>query len=133
MILFIGIGGALGTLFRLSINFLSFSMEFPISTLMVNVIGSTILGMLAGYVLERNIAEHWKNAIGVGFCGSFTTMSTLAYDFHYLIHNGKMFLSILYLFVSVTAGLFLAVVGLSIGQRLALRKQRREREVAEKS
>lgn len=119
--LFVALGGALGTLFRYVLNQVLIFSSFPLGTMLENVIGSFLLGLLTAFVLERNIPTHWKNALGVGFCGSFTTMSTFAADTYQIFLNGTLFSLSLYLVVSLAGGMSLALVGMVAGKKLGNR------------
>jgi CrcB protein len=87
-----------------------------------NVVGSFLLGILTGFVLERKIPEHWKHGIGVGFCGSFTTMSTFAADTYSLFQQGTFLSLLLYVHVSLLGGLTLALIGMITGKRLGTKR-----------
>jgi CrcB protein len=49
---------------------------FPLPTLLINVTGSLLLGVLAGLVLFHDAARSWQVVLGTGWCGGFTTFST---------------------------------------------------------
>lgn len=49
---------------------------FPVPTLLINVAGSLLLGLLAGLVLFHGAPDAWRAVLGTGFCGGFTTFST---------------------------------------------------------
>jgi CrcB protein len=121
VIIFIALGGALGTLFRYVLNQLILLSSFPLATMLENLVGSFLLGLLTAFVLERNIPIPWKNGLGVGFCGSFTTMSTFAADTHELFLNGTLFSLSLYVAVSLAGGMFLALAGMIAGKKLGMR------------
>ncbi len=52
----------------------------PLGTLVVNVTGSLILGVLAGLALYHGLTATPKMILGTGFCGAYTTFSTFTYD-----------------------------------------------------
>jgi CrcB protein len=118
---FVVLGGALGTLFRYLLNQFVFLSSFPLGTMLENLVGSFLLGLLTAFVLERNIPAPWKNGLGVGFCGGFTTMSTFAADTHELFLNGTLFSLALYVTVSLAGGICLALAGMVAGKRLGTR------------
>jgi len=80
----LAIGGALGAILRylVSIYFSKlFGNYFPIGTLIVNIIGSFILGFFMGLILEKLPPTSLRKIfIAIGFSGSFTTMSSLSYE-----------------------------------------------------
>ncbi|WP_096186762.1 fluoride efflux transporter FluC [Evansella halocellulosilytica] len=124
IIIAIFIGGALGTLFRYTINLQTTTLIFPLGTLLENIAGSLLLGILTGYIFLKAINVVIKEAIGVGFCGGFTTMSTLAADSVFLFDEGSIGSVIFYFCGSLTFGLLAAFVGLFLGRKLAEQRLR---------
>lgn len=91
-ILGIAIGGGLGALVRYRMGgFVSprQGSPFPLATLLVNVAGSLLLGLLVGLVSEGQLAEDWLVWAGVGFCGGLTTFSTFTYETLQLVEQGS--------------------------------------------
>lgn len=78
----VAVGGAVGALARVYLPWPSLTFpgdpSDPLPTLIVNVIGSVLLGFVAGYATHRNWPEPLHKGITVGLLGSFTTMSALA-------------------------------------------------------
>lgn len=58
-------------------------------TLAVNVVGSLLLGLLGGLVLFHGVPSGWKTVVGTGFCGGFTTWSTLVWEVMALAGTGR--------------------------------------------
>ncbi|MFG6116334.1 fluoride efflux transporter FluC [Halobacillus sp. MO56] len=116
-LLAIGFGGALGTLCRYVINLQTLSTGLPIGTVIENLIGSMLLGLFTGWVLHRKPREWVSAGIGVGFCGGFTTMSTLAADTISLNSQVSFTASMIYLVVSIFGGTILAFGGLMLGAK----------------
>ncbi|MFY2791539.1 fluoride efflux transporter CrcB [Rhodococcus sp. MALMAid1271] len=54
--------------------------EIPYATVVINVVGSAILGVVAGLVTFRSAPEQVQAIVGVGFCGGFTTFSTASVE-----------------------------------------------------
>jgi CrcB protein len=121
LFLSIAIGSLLGTFSRFQINSISLFTEFPIWTLIENIVGSCLLGILTGFVLTKTIPDYLKMGIGVGFCGSFTTMSAFAYDLYLLSHDSIPYLS-LYFSISLIGGLGACLFGILLGTKWAMRK-----------
>ena len=115
MIWLIGIGGSLGASARYLLGVWikrgnGFG-KFPFSTLIINVSGSLLLGILAEQYMTNGIGmEVWYFA-GVGFCGAYTTFSTFGYETLLLIQEKKIKLAIYYVLSSVAAGLIFAIIG----------------------
>ncbi|MCJ7820701.1 MAG: fluoride efflux transporter CrcB [Bacteroidales bacterium] len=111
-ILLIGLGGFFGSIARYFVSMLNLSVHFfsiPVGTLVVNVIGSLVIGFLTG-IAEKStlLTAEWRMFLMVGLCGGFTTFSTFANENLMLIHNGQVFSVILYTGLSIFLG-FLAV------------------------
>jgi fluoride exporter len=87
---------------------------FPWGTLVVNVLGSLVLGVLVGLP-----AAPWLSALlGVGFCGALTTYSTFGHETLRLLRNRTYLLATLNVVVSLAAGLGAAYVGITIASAL---------------
>ena len=66
------------------------SASFPYGTLIINVSGSLILGFFMIWTTERVLADpRWRLLIAIGFCGSFTTFSSYAFETFAYIEQGQ--------------------------------------------
>lgn len=66
-----------------------FSPDFPYGTLLINVTGSFILGLFMIWTTERVFADpKWRLIIAIGFCGSYTTFSSYAFESFALFEQG---------------------------------------------
>lgn len=116
LIVFIGagIGGAL----RHGVNLLAvrlFGYGFPFGTFMVNVAGSLIMGILAGYFASRTgIDQHWRLFFTTGVLGGFTTFSAFSLDAILLYERGSYAAMAFYVLGSVLIALLAFVAGLSL-------------------
>ena len=120
----VAVGGLIGTGLRLvfDVAFASGDGEFPVETLVVNLVGSFVLGWLAGGLWTRPSRPTWlKAGLGSGVIGSFTTLSAVMAGLIVLTRAGEEWLAVAYLSVSVVGGLALAAVGLRIGSLIAHR------------
>ncbi len=113
------VGGALGTNARywlgLWIAGRGWFLHFPLGTLVINVSGSLLLGLVAVAYHDRLPSAYlfW----GVGFCGGYTTFSTFSLELFGLLRTGETRLAFLYATLSVAAGLIAtALVILSLEQ-----------------
>lgn len=105
-ILAIFFGGGLGAISRygLSILLRTHSIDFPMATILVNIIGSLILGFtVALFWKGAPLNSSIKLAITVGFCGGLTTFSTFSWETFEMIKQGEFLLALLYTFISVIA------------------------------
>ncbi len=106
-----GLGG--GLRYWLS-NYIAraFPIFFPYGTLVVNILGSIILGVLIfGFAERENLSTSMKLFIGVGFCGGLTTFSTFSLETFNLLKNTEFLLAGLNIFANV----ILTIVGIYIG------------------
>ena len=87
---------------------------FPWGTLVVNVTGCLILGLLTGSAGSH----HLQLLLGTGLCGALTTYSTFSYETLRLTETGAGFYAAANVIVSVTAGLGAAFAGVSFAQAL---------------
>lgn len=88
---------------------------FPWGTLTVNLVGSLVLGLLVAVAVARELPEGVWLALGPGFCGAFTTWSTLGYETLRLYADGARGLALANVVVSMALGLGAASVGYLLG------------------
>ncbi len=110
------VGGAVGAPARYLID--GFVQDratgvFPWGTFVINVSGSLILGVMTGLALYHGLGPLPKTAIGVGFCGAYTTFSTFSYETVRLLEEGSVGLAAGNALGSVGAGLAAAALGLA--------------------
>ncbi len=74
-----GLGGGLGAVLRHAIA-LTIRHDLPLSTLIVNVLGSLLLGLWVGYLGGPADMGEQERRLVFGFCGGFTTFSSFAYQ-----------------------------------------------------
>jgi CrcB protein len=87
---------------------------FPFGTLAVNVVGSVILGLVAGLVLRHGVSSHLESVIGTGFCGGLTTWSTASWETVRLAEERSVAAAARYTGVNLVASLAAAALGLLI-------------------
>jgi CrcB protein len=107
-----GIGGALRHGVNLS-TARTFGTGFPYGTLTVNVVGSLVMGVLAGYFAFRGEAtQAWRLFLTTGILGGFTTFSSFSLDTALLYERGELGLTLLYVAVSFACSVGALFVGL---------------------
>lgn len=87
---------------------------FPWGTLVINTLGSLLLGVLLGVSAEGDELVGLLALAGTGFCGAFTTFSTFAYETVVLAEEGSSPLGVLNVVGSVLAGLAAAFAGWAV-------------------
>ena len=91
--LWIAVGAVVGASARYFLSDLMgrhFSQGFPYSTLLINVTGSLVVGFFWIYATERvPLDPRWKFLIAIGFCGSYTTFSSYAFENFTLLQRGQ--------------------------------------------
>jgi len=87
---------------------------FPWGTFVVNLTGSLLLGFVTGLVLYHGFSNIPKLLIGTGFCGSYTTFSTFAFDSIRLSEDGSLLAGLGNVVGSAAAGLLGAGLGLAL-------------------
>ena len=109
-----GIGGAL----RHGVNVAAsrlFGLEFPFGTLIVNVAGSFLMGLLAGYFAFRpGIGQHMRLFLTTGILGGFTTLSAFSLDAALLIERHAYGAAAGYVVGSVAASIAALLLGLAM-------------------
>lgn len=107
-------GGAVGTLARYGLDeAVGPAGALPLSTLLVNLVGSLALGMIVG----AGVPDRLRLLLGTGLVGGFTTYSAFAVQVQDLGSGGDLALGAGYALLTVVGGLALAVVGLRWGRR----------------
>ena len=115
----IALGGALGTLARYGADraLVPRPSGVPWATFTVNVAGSLLLGLIVTLVVERWPPTRFVRPFAaIGFCGGFTTFSTLAVEVDQRVQHGHALIAVAYLVVTVVAGLGAALVGMTVAR-----------------
>lgn len=121
-LLWLGLAGALGTLARYALSGWTYRIlngSFPWGTLAVNVLGSTVLGLLMGLSEGRMpISSDLRTALAIGFLGAFTTFSTFSYETLVLLQKALYLQGLSYIALNVFLGLVGVWLGYSTGRLL---------------
>ena len=118
-IIAVGAGSFIGGIARylVSLAMKGISKGFPWATLLVNLLGCLIIGLLWGF-LSRNASEStsWGLFLTVGLCGGFTTFSTLSKEALTMLQTGQIWGFASYIALSILAGITLVALGYYIGR-----------------
>ena len=116
-------GGGLGASLRPFINIACarcVGTDFPYGTFIINIAGSTVMGLIAGFLAFKGEASQpWRLFVMTGILGGYTTFSAFSLDTALLYERGQVGLALLYVLGSVVlsiAGLF---AGLALVRHLA--------------
>lgn len=112
------LGGALGTLLRLLLDatIVHRDDQFPLSTLLINVVGSLVLSILVSRLWP--VAPSWVRAgLGPGLVGGFTTFSAVMVSMVTLAASSQILLALGYLVATLVLGFGAAALGFRIGWR----------------
>jgi CrcB protein len=121
-LIFIAVGGAGGAVLRYLISGWAYTVlgdGFPWGTLVVNLLGSFLIGFLWQFFEYVSISPEMRSLIFIGGLGAFTTFSTLAFESLNLIRNGDITLGLLNIFIADIFGLFLVFLGIILGRYAA--------------
>ena len=115
----VALGGAVGACLRYGVNEIALNVlgkSFPFATLLVNILGSFVLGLLYGLFSSGLLATSpWRALMAIGLIGAFTTFSTFSLDTVLLIQQGDWLKAIANVLLNVLLCLTLAWLGLKLG------------------
>jgi CrcB protein len=110
-------GGAIGSLARYltAVLMTPVTGTFPWATLIVNVVGAFLIGWFARVFAAPDADHVLRLALTTGFCGGFTTFSTMSAETVTLLQQGRGGRAALYIALSLLLGLAATFAGLSFG------------------
>ncbi len=117
----IGLAGSLGALARYLLGrFIAgrAGAEFPFGTLLINVTGAFVIGLLFALTARKLLSLAWQTVLATGFLGGYTTFSTMSWEGVQLARGGSSRLSLLYFGGNLLSGLLAAALGLALGRWL---------------
>ena len=122
-VLFVGIGGFLGSIAMYCASGLVHRIFdkpwFPIGTLVVNVLGCFIIGILGGLVEKRQLfSPEFRLFIFIGFLGGFTTFSTFGFEIITFARDGELFSALTNLVLHIVLGIGAVWLGFSLSKML---------------
>jgi CrcB protein len=114
-ILSIALGAALGANLRYAVSVWAaqrWDTAFPYGTLLINVGGSFVIGLLMAFTTTRtSLSVPWQRLLITGFLGGFTTFSTFSYETYSLLIGGNWLAAALNIVGSVGLGLLGVFLG----------------------
>lgn len=113
-LLWVGLGGALGAILRYSISLLPLKSSFPFLTLITNIIGAFVIGIVVGLFEKHYLSSNINLFLKTGVCGGFTTFSTFSLETLTLLENGMPSIAMIYAFVSIIG----CVIGVYLGKTI---------------
>jgi CrcB protein len=121
--LLVFVGGGLGSTLRHIVNVVSartLGTAFPYHTFIINITGSTVMGLIAGYLAFKGEASQpWRLFLMTGVLGGYTTFSAFSLDAVLLYERGETGLALLYVLGSVVLSIGGLVAGLALVRHLA--------------
>jgi CrcB protein len=127
MLWYIALGSALGGVARYLLGGViqrASESTFPLGTLVINVTGSFLLGLLYRYAAESAaVTPEVRAMLTIGICGGYTTFSTFSYETVRLLEDGEYPRALAYVGLSVLLSVGGAILGIAVGRELlALRR-----------
>lgn len=121
--LYVGIGGFLGSIARYwtsgLVHHLFDKSWFPIGTLVVNVTGCLIIGLLGGFAEKSQIfTPELRLFLFIGFLGGFTTFSTFGFEIITFARDGEVFSALTNLVLHIVLGIGAVWLGFSLSKML---------------
>lgn len=114
--IFVALGGALGAMARYAMSLIPVKSEFPVITLITNILGAVLIGFIVGLTsnredISKNTVLFWKT----GVCGGFTTFSTFSLEAFNMLDNKQYLAGSLYVILSCGC----CILGILCGKKLA--------------
>lgn len=119
ILLLIGTGSFIGGVLRYWVSFPflhKYPHGFPWGTLLVNIIGCFLIGLLYGYAEKGQFPKEWRLFLATGVLGGFTTFSAFSNETVTLFNNGQYGYVMTYVLSSVMVGLLATLLGVYLGR-----------------
>ena len=113
------IGGGLGSILRYVVHYVISKKtitDFPVSTLLVNILGSFLIGFIYALSAKSAISDDTRLFMAIGICGGFTTFSSFSFDSIQLLRNGQVFMFGGYVLLSISLCIVFVLLGDLIGK-----------------
>ena len=117
--IFVAMGGAVGAMLRYAISLIPVKTDFPVLTLITNIMGAVLIGFVVGMAsIRQETSQHLILFLKVGVCGGFTTFSTFSLEAMHLFEQNKIGMGIVYVVASVVCSIAGVLVGQGIAQKV---------------
>lgn len=124
--LYVAIGGAVGAVARYGLNtLLQRDLDFPWGTFAANLLGCLTMGFIAQLVSGNSwfndagiFPDHYRLLFAVGFCGSFTTLSSLVLEINTMLQRNELFYSFAYFVGTMIGGFACFYIGIICAKAL---------------
>lgn len=113
-LLLVGFGGAAGSMLRFAVQRFANAPGFPYGTLLVNLAGCFLIGLLWGLLTRNFISQITGVLLMSGFCGGFTTFSAFTYEGVQMMQDNRWLLLAVYTAASVIGGLIASFTGFKL-------------------
>lgn len=113
--------GALGAIARFVVDraiMFRVATSAPVGTLVINLSGSLVLGLLVGLATRGVVTSNELLAFGDGFIGAFTTFSTLTFESLALVQSRRRLLGVANIVGTLVVGSMLALAGLGLARHI---------------
>jgi len=116
----VALGGALGASLRyLAVQLVETPSGFPLATLLVNILGSFLIGICYVLIMEKALlSELWRPILMAGFLGGLTTFSAFSLEAVYLFEEGRWQMALSYVVFSMVFCILAAFSGIQITRAL---------------
>jgi len=120
-IIMVGLGGGMGAICRFMVYELCLTMVknawLPMGTIIVNILGCFIIGLLGGIAETRDVfSPEMRALIFIGFLGGFTTFSTFGFELFVFIRNGQAEMAVVNAVLQLTLGVLGVWAGFSLAK-----------------
>ena len=118
--IYVAMGGAVGAMLRYAISLIPVKTDFPVLTLITNIMGAVLIGFVVGMAsIRQETSQHLILFLKVGVCGGFTTFSTFSLEAMRLFEQNKIGMGIVYVVASVVCSIAGVLVGQNIAQKVS--------------
>jgi CrcB protein len=110
-ILLVAAGGMTGSVLRYLVSTLVKHESFPSATLIVNLTGSLLIGLIMGYLAQKHHLGDWRLFLATGICGGFTTFSAFSWESIQLLEQQRFGTFISYSVLTLIGGFTATFLG----------------------